>query len=200
MSDEFDGPDALLTNTAGTPAFTPPECLQASGSQSAPFSGRAADIWSLGVTLFCLVTGYLPFLGDNVMEVYNKITNTEPQIPESLSAELTDLLEKMLVKCPLERVSLAQLKDHPWVTGYGVYPMLEEEDNCTLIEVTEDEVENSVNHIHNLDTLILVKVSSAVSIFRLNIILTIAASQEDVFLTWTQVSHIIDYLLVLNHL
>ena len=72
----------------------------------------------------------------------------------------------MLVKCPLERVSLAQLKDHPWVTGYGVYPMLEEEDNCTLIEVTEDEVENSVNHIHNLDTLILVKVSSVVFIFR----------------------------------
>ena len=80
VSDEFDGPDALLTNTAGTPAFTPPECLQASGSQSAPFSGRAADIWSLGVTLFCLVTGFLPFHGDNVMEVYNKITNTEPQV------------------------------------------------------------------------------------------------------------------------
>ena len=58
----------------------------------------------------------------------------------------------MLVKCPLARVSLAQLKGHLWVTGYGVYPMLEEEDNCTLIEVTEDEVENSVNHIHNLDT------------------------------------------------
>ena len=83
------------------------------------------------------------------------------QIPSTVSTELTDLLEKMLVKCPLERVSLAQLKNHPWVTGYGVYPMLEEEDNCTLIEVTEDEVENSVNHIHNLDTLILVKVSSA---------------------------------------
>ena len=163
VSDEFDGPDALLTNTAGTPAFTPPECLQASGSQSAPFSGRAADIWSLGVTLFCLVTGYLPFHGDNVMEVYSKITNSEPEIPDSLSSELADLLGLMLVKCPLERVSLAQLKNHPWVTGYGVYPMLEEEDNCTLIEVTEDEVENSVNHIHNLDTLILVKVNLRIS-------------------------------------
>lgn len=157
VSDEFDGPDALLTNTAGTPAFTPPECLQATGNQSAPFSGRAADIWSLGVTLFCLVTGYLPFHGSNVMEVYTKITTAAPEIPGSLSSELRDLLAQMLVKCPLGRASLAQLKDHPWVTGYGVYPMLEEEDNCTLIEVTEDEVENSVNHIHNLDTLILVK-------------------------------------------
>ena len=63
----------------------------------------------------------------------------------------------MLVKCPLERVSLAQLKEHPWVTGYGVYPMLEEEENCELIEVTEAEVENSIQHIVNLDSLILVK-------------------------------------------
>ena len=91
MSDEFDGPDALLTNTAGTPAFTPPECLQASGSQSAPFSGRAADIWSLGVTLFCLVTGYLPFHGDNVMEVYSKITNTDPQVRLREESAETDL-------------------------------------------------------------------------------------------------------------
>ena len=92
------------------------------------------------------------------MEVYSKITTADPEIPESLSTELRNLLTSMLVKCPSERVSMAQLKEHPWVTGYGVYPMLDEEDNCTLIEVTEDEVENSVNHIHNLDTLILVKV------------------------------------------
>ena len=45
------------------------------------------------------------------------------------------------------------------MTGYGVYPMMEEEENCTLIEVTEDEVENSVQHINNLDSLILVKVA-----------------------------------------
>ena len=39
--------------------------------------------------------------------------------------------------------------------------MLEEEENCTLIEVTEDDVENSVRSIHNLDTLILVKVTTS---------------------------------------
>ena len=44
------------------------------------------------------------------------------------------------------------------MTGYGLYPMLEEDMNCTLIEVTDDDVENSVRSIHNLDTLILVKV------------------------------------------
>ena len=39
MSNEFDGPDALLTNTAGTPAFTAPECLSQQTGE-APYSGK----------------------------------------------------------------------------------------------------------------------------------------------------------------
>ena len=44
----------------------------------------------------------------------------------------------------------------PWVTGYGLYPMV---DTYPLIEVTQDEVENCVKSISKLDTLILVKAS-----------------------------------------
>lgn len=160
VSDEFDGVDAMLTATAGTPAFTPPECLtagSAAASSSCGFSGRAADIWSLGVTLFCLVCGYLPFPGSSVMEVYEKIRSQDPDIPSNISAELQDLIQRMLIKDPAERLTLQEIKLHSWVTGYGVYPMMEEEENCTLIEVTEDEVENSIQHINNLDSLILVK-------------------------------------------
>ena len=69
------------------------------------------------------------------------------------------------------------------MTGYGVYPMMEEEENCTLIEVTEDEVENSVQHINNLDSLILVKVRTLTIFARqLNCIFVFSASQENVFL------------------
>jgi len=160
VSDEFDGVDAMLTATAGTPAFTPPECLtagSAAASSSCGFSGRAADIWSLGVTLFCLVCGYLPFPGSSVMEVYDKIKSQDPDIPSNISTELQDLIQRMLIKDPAQRLTLQQIKLHSWVTGYGVYPMMEEEENCTLIEVTEDEVENSIQHINNLDSLILVK-------------------------------------------
>ena len=159
VSDEFDGADAQLTATAGTPAFTPPECLlTGSSSSDQAWSGRSADIWSLGVTLFCLVTGQLPFPGSNPMAVYDKIRNDDPEVPDHVSPELRDLISRMLIKNPEERISLADVKEHAWVTGYGVYPMLEETENCTLIEVTEDDVENSVQHINNLDSLILVKV------------------------------------------
>jgi len=158
VSDEFDGPDALLTNTAGTPAFTAPECLSQQ-SDGTPFSGKATDIWSLGVTLYSLVLGKVPFHGESVLAVYDKIKTEDILVPEDagLSTELRDLIEKMLIKNPFERITLPKIKEHQWVTGYGVYPMLEEDMNCTLIEVTEDEVENSVRSIHNLDTLILVK-------------------------------------------
>ena len=73
------------------------------------------------------------------------------------------------------------------MTGYGVYPMMEEEENCTLIEVTEDEVENSVQHINNLDSLILVKVRTLPIFARqLNCIFVFSASQENVFLNKTR--------------
>lgn len=158
VSNEFDGPDAFLTNTAGTPAFTAPECLSIKQGDS-PYSGKAADIWSLGVTLYCLVFGRLPFQDDNVVVIYNKIRTQPLDIPSPchLSPELLELLRQMLVKDPGERIKLEEIKVDPWVTGYGLYPMMRKESNCGLIEVTEDEVENSVKSIPKLDTLILVK-------------------------------------------
>jgi len=158
VSNEFDGADALLTNTAGTPAFTAPECLSIKQGDS-PYSGKAADIWSLGVTLYCLIFGNLPFHDDNIVVIYNKIRTQKLQIPTSseTSPELIDLLEKMLVKDPHDRIKLQDIKIHPWVTGYGIYPMMKQESNCCLIEVTDDDVENSVKSIPKLDTLILVK-------------------------------------------
>jgi len=158
VSNEFDGNDAFLTSTTGTPAFTSPEALSQQPGEP-PYSGRAADIWSLGVTLYCLVFGKIPFEDDNVLALYNKIRTQKVQIPETddVSAELEDLLQQMLKKKPEDRITLQQIKEHDWVTCYGVYPMLQEEENCQLIEVTEHEVQNSVRSIPKLDTLILVK-------------------------------------------
>jgi len=158
VSNEFDGADAFLTSTAGTPAFTAPESLSQQPGEP-PYSGRAADIWSLGVTLYCLVFGRIPFEDENILSLYNKIRTQTLKVPEEadVSAELLDLLNKMLVKTPCERISLAEIKEHDWVTMYGLNPLLKEEENCQLIEVTEHEVQNSVRSIPKLDTLILVK-------------------------------------------
>jgi len=158
VSNQFDGSDAFLTSTAGTPAFTAPECLQQQLGE-APYSGKAADIWSLGVTLYCLVFGQVPFHDENILSVYNKIRTQELKLPDTvnISTELAQLIQRMLEKRPEERITLQQIKTHAWVTGFGKFPMLDQSSNCCLIEVTEAEVENSVTSIPKLDTLILVK-------------------------------------------
>ena len=109
VSNEFDGQDAFLTSTAGTPAFTAPECISQKPGE-APYSGKvrrylvfcirkyvfqAADIWSLGVTLYCLVFGLVPFLDDNIIAIYNKIRTQQIQVHNtteyfSLAASLVD--------------------------------------------------------------------------------------------------------------
>lgn len=164
VSNEFDGNDAFFTNTAGTPAFSPPEALSQQPGEP-PYSGKVADIWSLGVTLYSLVFGQVPFKDDNILALYNKIRTQQMQVPEEhdVSHELLDLLGKMLMKNPNERITLQDIKADDWVTGYGMYPMPTEEDNCHLVEVSEAEVQNSVRSIPKLDTLILVKKKSLIS-------------------------------------
>jgi len=159
VSNEFDGTDALLTNTAGTPAFTPPESISHKPGDE-PYSGKTADIWSLGVTLFSLVYGKVPFHDDNIVALYNKIRTQELHLPNEpdISPELKCLITQMLVKNPINRISLRDIMAHEWVTGYGLYPMASELENCkTLVEVTENEVQNSVQSVPKLDTLIMVK-------------------------------------------
>jgi len=159
VSNEFDGHDAFLTNTAGTPAFTAPESISHKPGDE-PYSGKAADIWSLGVTLFSLVYGKVPFHDENILALYNKIRVQDVEFPDEpeISPELKELIRRMLIKHPKDRITLPEIKNHDWVTGYALYPMVPESDNCgTLLEVTDEEVQGGVQHVPKLDTLILVK-------------------------------------------
>ncbi|XP_078251102.1 calcium/calmodulin-dependent protein kinase kinase 1-like [Rhinoraja longicauda] len=71
--------------------------------------------------------------------------------------ELKNLLLLMLDKNPDTRITIPQIKDHPWVTRNGTEPLPLEEEHCIEVEVTEEEVMNSVKLISSLSTVILVK-------------------------------------------
>lgn len=58
------------------------------------------------------------------------------------------------VAAPAPHPSCHSLKLHPWVTRHGAEPLPSEDENCTLVEVTEEEVENSVKHIPSLATVV----------------------------------------------
>jgi serine/threonine protein kinase len=73
VSEMFIKGDDGLKSTAGSPAFMPPELCSA--EQRGPISGKAADIWSMGVTLYCLMHGCVPFSNENLLGLHEMILN-----------------------------------------------------------------------------------------------------------------------------
>ncbi|XP_071945010.1 calcium/calmodulin-dependent protein kinase kinase 1-like isoform X2 [Antedon mediterranea] len=156
VSNKFEGIDALLSDTAGTPAFMAPESLQ---EYSNKYGGRALDVWAMGITLYSFVYGKIPFTDSFILGLHNKIRTQTVTFPDqpAISNELKELIELMLEKDPEKRITIPQMKEHDWVTMNGDEPMLSEVENCTLIEVSQDEVDSCVKPVPKLETLILVK-------------------------------------------
>uniref|UniRef100_A0A671FXS1 calcium/calmodulin-dependent protein kinase n=2 Tax=Rhinolophus ferrumequinum TaxID=59479 RepID=A0A671FXS1_RHIFE len=156
VSNQFEGNDAQLSSTAGTPAFMAPEAISDSGQS---FSGKALDVWATGVTLYCFVYGKCPFIDDYILALHKKIKNEAVVFPDEpkVSEELKDLILKMLDKNPETRIGVPDIKLHPWVTKNGEEPLPSEEEHCSVVEVTEEEVKNSVKLIPSWTAVILVK-------------------------------------------
>ncbi|OQU82027.1 hypothetical protein SORBI_3006G161000 [Sorghum bicolor] len=112
VSQVFEDDDDMLWRSPGTPVFTAPECCQGSA-----YHGRASDTWAVGVTLYCMVSGHYPFLGDTLQETYDKIANDPVQIPGDMNPQLADLLLRLLCKDPGDRITLQAAAEHPWVAG-----------------------------------------------------------------------------------
>ncbi|KAL8198837.1 UNVERIFIED_CONTAM: Calcium/calmodulin-dependent protein kinase kinase 1 [Gekko kuhli] len=84
VSNQFEGNDAQLSSTAGTPAFMAPEALSDTGKS---FSGKALDVWAMGITLYCFVYGKCPFIDEFILALHNKIKNKPVEFPEQPSRE-----------------------------------------------------------------------------------------------------------------
>ncbi|KAI1268358.1 Pkinase-domain-containing protein [Xylariaceae sp. FL1019] len=142
VSEIFERKDEMMTNkSAGSPAFIPPELCQ---SKHGEVSGKAADIWSMGITLHCLKYGKLPFTGNNPLEIYASIRTEPLSLPDGEDADLVDLLNRILDKDSTTRITLPEIREHPWVTRNGSDPLLSEEENCSDPVETPNELE--VNH------------------------------------------------------
>jgi len=104
--------DAGLTDTGdilGTPSYMPPEQASGKGSQAGPL----ADVYSLGATLYCLLTGRPPFQAATKIDTMLQVMNEEPVPPRRLNRAIPRDLETICVKClqkePVRRFPSAQI-------------------------------------------------------------------------------------------
>ncbi|VDM75014.1 unnamed protein product [Strongylus vulgaris] len=100
-------PSQLLRTWCGSPPYAAPELLL--GKE---YDGLKADIWSLGVILYILVTGGFPFPGDNVENLKRAVLSCQMKIPYWVSVECADLIKKMLVFNPFKRCGINAVMQH----------------------------------------------------------------------------------------
>lgn len=99
--------DMFTGKSAGSPAFLPPElCVAKHGD----VSGKAADIWSMGVTLYCIRYGKLPFEKESIFELYESIRNDSVVYEDETDESFKGMMEQILEKDPLKRIKMRDLR------------------------------------------------------------------------------------------
>uniref|UniRef100_A0AAY4D826 non-specific serine/threonine protein kinase n=1 Tax=Denticeps clupeoides TaxID=299321 RepID=A0AAY4D826_9TELE len=99
-----------LDTFCGSPPYAAPELFQGK-----KYDGPEVDVWSLGVILYTLVSGSLPFDGQNLKELRERVLRGKYRIPFYMSTDCENLLKKLLVLNPVKRGSLEQVMKDRWM-------------------------------------------------------------------------------------
>ena len=99
----------ILYSSCGSLCYASPEMVEGK-----KYSGSCVDIWSSGIVLFAMLCGYLPFTDSNEQKLFKKIVEGKLYFPHFLSEQAKDLLNKVLTKDPLKRITINKIKKHPW--------------------------------------------------------------------------------------
>ena len=107
--------DSQPKSTVGTPAYIAPEVLSRK-----QYDGEIADVWSCGVTLYVMLVGAYPFEDPadprNFRKTIQRIMGVKYSVPANLqlSRDCHDLMSRTFVANPAQRITIAQIKQHPW--------------------------------------------------------------------------------------
>ena len=105
--------DDVMFEQCGTPAYIAPEILINKGYQ-----GFGVDIWSAGVVLYAMLSGTVPFKGNNLKELHNLIISGDYKEIKGISIEAEDLLKNILEVDPNKRFKIEEILNHPWLINF----------------------------------------------------------------------------------
>ena len=119
----------LLETPCGSPCYASPEML--SGEN---YDGFKIDIWATGIILFAMLCGFLPFDHKDNDKLFLKILECKIKYPTNLSLEAKDLIKKILVPDPMKRITISEIKKHPfYLKGKDIF-----ESNFTIYQISQD--------------------------------------------------------------
>ncbi|XP_068629480.1 serine/threonine-protein kinase PLK4 [Battus philenor] len=109
LATQLNAPDEKHVTMCGTPNYISPEVA------SRELHGLPADVWGLGCMLYTLLVGKPPFHTQHIKTTLNKVINADYKIPDELSEQAQDLLQKLLCKDPIKRITLKGILEHPFL-------------------------------------------------------------------------------------
>ena len=141
-----------MSKTSGTPAFLAPEVCS-----GAEFKGPPVDLWAIGVTLYIMVYGRLPFMAPGVMKLYATIQSHEPEFPDTtprgkaVPRDLVLVMRGLLDKNAETRATIETLRGNAWLTSNGTEPLPDA--FYDLLIITDEDVDNAITPTLSLSTL-----------------------------------------------
>merc|ERR1711977_264595 len=119
LSNAITSYDALLKTHCGSEKYAAPEIM----GSSAAYCGPPVDIWSAGVILYIMTAGAFPFTEATVRcELFVSLTKSQFKFPDKMSPELRDLLLRMWDVDPATRITLPEIREHPWFNLNSALP------------------------------------------------------------------------------
>ena len=107
--------NGLVQTPCGSPCYASPECI--SGK---PYDGKTTDVWSVGVVVYAMLTGQLPWTKRNQSQLFAQIRKGEYKVPSYLSEQCQNFIRGLMCVDTTKRLTIQDALDHPWMEGVPV--------------------------------------------------------------------------------
>ena len=140
LAKENIGEKDFAKSFCGSPAYLPPEMLHSKGVS------KAADIYQIGAVLYEFLVGFPPYYTENIKELYNSIRSAKLQVPKYISREGKDLLNQLLSKSPVKRITIDKVKTHDFFKGLDWEKLYKKEIQPPIMLAGDDDSHGDENN------------------------------------------------------